>query len=263
MKKLIILLLFIPLVSFGQSISNLEANSGYRSFKINSYKSIFENNLQFVNEKEGYSTYTYVKKHEYEIVNEYITFTKKTNLYSIANRYDTTANYLRELNPKMKVKKGFIKKQKLLIPVKKISKTFPIDNSFFKIFDYKINNISLTYDSEDKLKKITLNLDEKVGSNRIALLGFRLKELYTKFAEIIGPTTHYNKPTPDCQRFKSQSCLYFEDKVIDWEIIWESKNIILRIIHKTKLKDLENLSVSRSISFSDRKFDKYLKNTLF
>lgn len=261
--KRILILIFIPFISFGQSINNLETKNGYRSFKINSDKSIFENNLQFVSEKDGYSTYNYVKNYEYEVVNEYISFNKKISLYSVASRYETTTNYLRQLNPDMKVKKGFIKKQKLLIPVKRISKTFPVDDSFFRIFDYEINNISLTYDSEDKLKKITLNMDEKLWVRYLTVLGFRLKELYNKFAEIIGPTTHYNKPTPDCERFKQESCLFFEDRVFDGEIIWESKSIILRIIHKTKLKALEDLTVTRSISFSDRKYDKYLKNNLF
>jgi len=78
MRKLILLLLlFIPILSFCQSINNLENKNGYKIFKLNSDKSNYLTNLKFIERNKGYSTYNYVETAEYEIVNEYRTVRTK------------------------------------------------------------------------------------------------------------------------------------------------------------------------------------------
>ena len=112
MKKLILLIVFIPLFSLGQSIDVLEDKNGYKIFKLNSDKSNYVNNLKLINKNDGFSTYNYQETVEYEIVNESIYFKKKTSLNNLANRYSTTLINIRNLNPNMKDRKGYIKKQK-------------------------------------------------------------------------------------------------------------------------------------------------------
>ena len=48
MIKKILLLLFIPIISFGQSIDVLEDKNGYKIFKLNSNKLNYENNLKMI-----------------------------------------------------------------------------------------------------------------------------------------------------------------------------------------------------------------------
>lgn len=140
-------------------------------------------------------------------------------------------------------------------------KTSGVDASLFNLFDYKVNTIHLTFDNAtNSLKKISLNLDEILPTNQLTQLGYRLKKLYTQFEEIIGTTTSSSKPTRDCYQYKSQSCVYFEDRIFDGKIIWESNSVVLLIEHKTEPKinfnGTTNLDVSRTVSFIDKSYYK-------
>lgn len=267
MKKFILLILFIPLFSLGQSIDVLEDKNGYKIFKLNSDKSNYVNNLKLINKNDGFSTYNYQETVEYKIVNESIYFKKKTSLNNLANRYSTTLINIRNLNPNMKDRKGYIKKQKIVVPVKKISRINSIDNSLFYLFGNKVNSINLTFkDSDNKLKKTTLELNQKKGINELTLLGYHLKLLYKDFLNIIGPTTDYKKPTQNCLD-SSSMCLYFEDRIVNGNILWQSKNVVLRIFHNFKpnvnYDGSMNLIVYREVSFIDKSFYMFQKNNSF
>lgn len=265
MKNLIVIGLF----SFGficcnaQSISVLEQKNGFKKFKLNSKKSDYTKNLVSINSANGYRTYNYEETYDYEIVNEYKKINYKISLSSLASNWNTTQDVIKSLNPEMILKKDFVKKnQSILVPVKKQTKTYPIDRSMFTLFDEKVNSIHLTFDeSTNSLKKISLNLDEVLPQNYLTILSYRLKLLYTKFEEIIGITTNSSKPTPDCYKFKSQSCVYFDERIFDGAIIWESQNVVLLIEHKTATKvnynGTINLDVGKTVSFIDKSY--YIK----
>lgn len=141
------------------------------------------------------------------------------------------------------------------------------DSSLFDLFGNKINSIHLTFDNNtNKLKKISLDISKEYSVNYLTLLGWNLKKLYYNFEEIIGPTTQFKKPSNDC-RNPNESCLFFEDLVFDGKIIWESKNINLKIIHKTKydIKKDGNVSlmVNNGVIFTDKDFDLKEKNSRF
>ena len=57
------------------------------------------------------------------------------------------------------------------------------------------------------------NLDIKRSPQFLTILGYNLKQLYTEFENVIGQTTEYPKPSMDCYKFKTQSCIYFEDRI--------------------------------------------------
>ena len=161
MKKLFFLFfIFIFFLSNAQSVDVLEKNNGYKSLKINSYKWEYEitNNLEFTENKNGYTVYKYVDG--YNIVNESIQIKKKINIVQLANSYGTNSKLIKSLNPNLKIKRDKLKKnQTLIVPVRK--KTNPIDKSLFNLFGEKINTIYLTFDNNShKLKKISLNLDK-------------------------------------------------------------------------------------------------------
>ena len=90
------------------------------------------------------------------------------------------------------------------------------------------------------------------------LVGYKLKELYTKFEDIIGQSTEYPKPSPDCYKFKNQSCFYFDDRVYKGEILWKSSSIVLMIYHDTDFGFNDDGSgkviVNRIISFEDKSY---------
>ena len=266
MKKLI-LLLFVPLISLGQSIDVLEDKNGYKIFKLNSDKSNYVTNLKLINKNDGFSTYNYQETVEYEMVNESIYFKNKTSLYNIANRYSTNLINIQNLNPNMKDRKGYIKKQEIVLPVKNIVRKNPIDNSLFNLFGNNVNSINLTFkDSDNKLKKITLELNQKLGINRLSLLGYYLKLLYKDFSNIIGPTTDNIKPTQNCLN-SSSMCIYFEDRIKKGNILWKSKNVVLSMFHDFKPKfnydGSTNLIISREVSFVDKYFYTLQKNNSF
>ena len=265
MKKIIFLLLFIPLVTFGQSIDVLEDKNGYKIFKLNSEKSDYINNLKLINTNNGFSTYNYQETVEYEIINELRYFKNKTSLTYLANKHSTTLVNLKNLNPNIKERKGFIKKTEIILPIKKILRKNSVDNSLFNLFGNKVNSIHLTFEeSDNKLKKITLELNQKLPVNYLRILGYNLKLLYKDFSNIIGPTTDYNKPTRNCLDFPSM-CIYFEDRISNGTILWQSKNIVLSIFHNFKISQpyLKNLIVSRKISFIDKSFYVFKKNNAF
>lgn len=141
------------------------------------------------------------------------------------------------------------------------------DSSLFDLFGNKINSIHLTFDNNtNKLKKINLDIGKEYNVNYLTQLGWYLKKLYYNFEEIIGPTTQIKKPSNDCQN-PNTSCLFFEDLVFDGKIIWEAKNINLKIIHKTKY-DVKNnggvsLMVYNEVIFTDKDFDLKEKNSKF
>ena len=257
------LFLFCFIYCDAQSIDILELKNGFKKFKLNMVNSDYAKNLVLIKSLNGYSTYNYEQTYDYEIVNEYKKINNKIRLDFLASKFNTTIDEITSLNPDMVVKNNFVKKnQSILIPVKKKSKTYPIDISLFNLFEEKVNTIHLTYDeSTNYLKKISLNLDEVLtpNSNSLKMLGFELKKLYTKFEEIIGVTTSPSKPSPDCYEFKSQSCLYFDDRIFDGKIIWESKSVVLLIEHKTKSKINYNngtvsLDVGKTVSFIDKSY---------
>ena len=268
MKKIILLLLlFIPLVSLAQSIDVLEDKNGYEIFKLNSDKSGYVNNLKLISMNDGFSTYNYQETVEYEIVNELRYFKKKISLTNLANRFSTTLIDLRNLNPNMKDRKGYIKKQKIVVPIKKIFRKNSIDNSLFYLFGNTVNSINLTFkDSDNKLKKITLELNQKLEVNWLSLLGYKLKLLYKDFSNIIGPTTDNIKPTQNCLN-SSSMCIYFEDRIMNGNILWQSKNVVLSIFHNFKpnvnYDGSMNLIVNREVSFIDKSFYIFQKNNSF
>ena len=64
MKHLIVLLLlFVNLLVNGQSIDNLENNNGFKIFKLNSPLSSWNNNLRFIENRGGFSTYEYINSY--------------------------------------------------------------------------------------------------------------------------------------------------------------------------------------------------------
>ena len=133
------------------------------------------------------------------------------------------------------------------------------DKSLFNLFGNKINSINLTFENKsNKLKKIALNLNETKSLQWMNLLGYNLKELYTEFENIIGQTTEYPKPTSDCYQFKSESCLYFEDRALKGKILWKSPSVVLEIYQNVETKvnynGTMNLTVNRTISFQDRSY---------
>jgi LysM repeat protein len=268
MSRILLLIgLFITFFSNSQSINQLEYKNGYKSLKLNSHKSNLIHNLSFIENKGGYSTYKYVEA--YEVTYEYITLRKKVGLYVLANQYLTSANNLMSLNPNMKFKRGFVKKkQKIKVPIKKKSSKYPIDKTLFNLFDYPVSSINLIFEnSSNRLKKISLFINEKLSVNYLSTLGFRLKKLYNKFAEIVGTTTDDFKPTSDCYKFPNQTCLYFEDRIFDGTIIWESTSVVLKIHHNAEIgfnRDLTSyLKVDKLVSFEDKSYYKSIKNSGF
>lgn len=262
MKKLFFLyFIFSFFLSNSQSIDVLERNNGYKSLKINSYKWEYEinNNLEFTENKNGYTTYKYVDG--FEIVKESIHIKKKTNIAQLANLYGTSTKHIKSLNPNLKMKRDKIKKnQNLIVPKRK--KTNPIDKSLFNLFGEKVNAIYLTFENNShKLKKISLNLDKTKRPNWLTVLGYNLKELYTEFENLFGQTTEYPKPTSDCYKFKDKSCLYFENKIFKGKILWKSNNIVLEIYHNVENKinydGSMNLVINRIVSFEDMNFYKF------
>jgi hypothetical protein len=242
----------------------LEDKNGYKIFKLNSDKLDYINNLKLINMNDGFSTYNYQETVEYEIINELRYFKNKTSLTYLANKHSTTLISLKNLNPNMKDRKGYIKKTEIVLPIKKILRKNSIDNSLFNLFGEKVNLIYLTFEnSSNKLKKISLNLDIKRSVQWLPLLGYNLKELYTEFENILGQNTEYPKPTSDCYKFKSQSCIYFEDRIFKGKILWKSKSIVLEIYHDVKpivnYDGTSNLMVNRIISFEDRDYYKSKK----
>ena len=204
---LVILFLFVNLLGYGQSIDNLENNNGFKIFKLNSPLSSWSNNLRFIENKGGFSTYEYIR-------------------------------------------------------------SYSADKTVFSLFDYKVKSVNLTFEnSTKKLKKISLDFGETLSVQYLKVLGLRLQKLYFSFEEIIGPTTDYSKPTADCYTFKSSSCIYFEDRIFDGTIIWESNSVILQIYHNAEMKinndGSSNLKVNKSVSFEDKSYYKSNKMSGF
>ena len=277
MKKLLFLIgLFISFFSNAQSINELEHKNGFKSLKLNTHISSLKYNLSLIENNGDYSTYKYVDG--YEISHKSIALKKKIMMDDLAELYPLGFNtdwtvswyYIEQLNPKMKMKKTFYvaKNQEIKVPVIKKLSEYPVDKSLFNLFEYPINSIKLTFDnSTNTLKYISLNLDEELSIGYLDLLGFRLKKLYNNFSEIIGPTTESNKPTPDCEKFKNKSCLFFEEKSLDGEILWKSTNVVLSITQKANVKSgrdgMGKLIVNKVVSFQDRTYFKSIKNSEF
>ena len=142
-----------------------------------------------------------------------------------------------------------------------------INDIFFDI-EMELTNRNLIFEnSSNRLKKISLFINEKLSVNYLSILGFRLKKLYNKFAEIVGTTTDDFKPTSDCYKFPNQTCLYFEDRIFDGTIIWESTSVVLKIHHNAEIdfnRDLTSyLKVDKLVSFEDKSYYKSIKNSGF
>ena len=267
MKKLI-LLLFIPLVSFGQNIDILDNKNGYKIFKLNSNKSNYDKNLVLLNKTNDYSSYAYVERRDYDIVNQKIIISKNIGIHYLAKKYSTQPNIIRSLNPNIRIKKSVVKKnQTLLMPVRKLSKIYTVDESLFDLFGVKISSIKLTFDnSTNKLKKIDIKAKdiESMVVNNTSFLQARFKKLYYDFSEIIGPTTGYNKPTMECL---NSTCKYFLERAFKGEVIWESRNVKLKIFQDTNTEFSYDgnvkIIISNLISFSDIAYENNLKNNSF
>ena len=259
-KRILLLNLFLIFIVLckAQSIDVLDEKNGYKIFKLNSDKSNYLKNLSQSNEDNDYITFNYVDGFEYEIVNEDKYVSRKSSISNLCRKWSVSNIKLKSLNPDIKMKGEMVKKNQIIVvPVKKISKTFNVDKNLFDLFDNHVKSINLTFDkSHNRLKKITLNIDETHPVNYLTLLGFRLKKFYNKFEEIIGPTTSFSKHTSDCYEYQNQSCLFFEDRVIDGKILWKSKNVVLLIEHKAETKFNNNgtvkLIVNKTVSFYDK-----------
>ena len=136
------------------------------------------------------------------------------------------------------MKKG----QTIIVPVKKITNTYPVDKSLFVLFENKVNSISLTFDnSNNRLKKISLDLSKTYTSAHIKLLDYYLQTFYYSFSKVIGPTTNSNNALKQCDSYqldmrKSMACPYFIGKGIKGEILWIGKNVVLKIVQKAKYR---------------------------
>lgn len=263
-------LIFLTISSFAQSINALEDNNGFKSIKINSHISEFKNNLEFVENKNGYTTYKYIDGYKIQYETKHIY--KKESIYKIAKRYRTEVKILDSLNPKIRKKGAFVKRnQDLIVPVKKILDSQTIDKSLLNIYGNTINFITLTFENKSsKLKKISLNLSIRMSYGHLRNMGYYLKELYTEFEERIGQTTEYPKPSKDCYRYKFQTCKYFEDRKNKGKILWKSKSVVLQVYYDFARKppkyyyyDPYELEVIRVITFEDRKYSQYIKSTGF
>ena len=284
MKKLI-LLLFIPLVSYGQSIENLDKKNGFKSLKINSDKSTLKKFLSGsdVAGKDGYTTYQLIDIVEYSTEFVERNLCKRCAINPVISQYYVDSKYglfavnlyeLKKHNPNLKYRWNrqniliSTKNQKIKIPSAKLSKREVFDDDTNTIFDYKVFNKVLTYDSNDKLKRINLKIysdSDKIDINYISLMGYKLKEFYYKFFEIIGPTTDYNKPTSDCELYKNETCKYFEERALDGSILWKSDKIVLKLSQKVFLdkSDINKFSWMQEIIFYSRDYYDYLVNSSF
>lgn len=277
MKNLLLLIvLFISFFLNAQSINELEYKNGFKSLKLNTHISSLKYNLELTGYNEDYSTFKYVDG--YDISDKSITLKKKILMSDLAELYPVGFNkewtvswdYIKLLNPKMKMKKMFWveKNQEIKVPVIKKLSEYPLDKTLLNLFEYPVNSIYLTFDNlTNTLKSISLNLDEELSIGYLNLLGFRLKKLYNKFSEIIGPTTESYKPTPDCEKFKNKSCLFFEENSLDGKILWKSINVVLSITQKANVKSgrdgMGKLIVNKVVSFQDRTYFKAIKNSGF
>tara|TARA_B110000259_G_C13936994_1_gene371224 strand:- start:223 stop:1056 length:834 start_codon:yes stop_codon:yes gene_type:complete len=277
MKKVLFIIgLFISFLSNAQSIDELEHKNGFKSLKLNTHISNLKYNLSLIEFKDGYSTYKYVEGFDFS--HKLITIKKRIPYIQIAQLYPAPIGapglgnsweYIKIINPNIKLKRSYIEKnQEIYVPVIKKLSEYPLDKSLFNLFEYPINSIKLTFDnSTNTLKYISLNLDEELSIGYLDLLGFRLKKLYNNFSEIIGPTTESNKPNPDCEKFKNKSCLFFEEKSLDGEILWKSTNVVLSITQKANVKSgrdgMGKLIVNKVVSFQDRTYYKSIKNSGF
>jgi len=259
MKNIFVLAcLFVVFQSNAQSIDILESKNGFKSLKINSHISKYKYNLEFLEKKNGHTTYKYVDG--YEIVNETKTVKKKISIYLLARQYKTKREIIEALNPNLIIKGVNLKKnQTIIVPVRKKLSLYSVDKSLLNLFGEKINSINLTFENNsNKLKKISLNLNQTKSMLWLNLVGYKLKELYTKFEDIIGQSTEYPKPSPDCYKFKNQSCFYFDDRVYKGEILWKSSSIVLMIYHDTDFGFNDDgtgkLIVNRIISFEDKSY---------
>lgn len=137
-------------------------------------------------------------------------------------------------------------------------------STLYDLFGEKINSIELTFDNAtNNLKKIALNINQIKSSQWLTVAGFNLKKLYMNFAEIIGSTTEYPKPTADCYRNVHQSCAYFEERIFEGKILWKSNNVVLEIFHNADF-DLQqngmiNLKIDKVISFSEKEYYNLIK----
>ncbi len=268
--------IFISILNifYSQDINVLDEKNGYKIFKLNSDKSDYVNNLTFIESKNGYSTYNYSYKEEYMV--EYDTIileNSKNTLESVARYFKTSVNVLKSLNKDLvyvggQVGENRLKKGQVIIyPINKISKKHLIDTTLFDLFGKKINSIQLTFDSNtDKLKKINLNLDRELTQNHQKLIPWELKKLYFNFANIIGPTTNYEKPPKDCFN-PNINCNYFDVLAINGEISWLGEKTILNIFHMTEI-NFDNsgnllLNVFNSVVFSSKEFIEIEKKASF
>ncbi len=268
-KKIIsTLLFFISVFCSAQNVGVLDEKNGYKIFKLNSDKIKHHKNLNIIENKNNYSVYNYVQKYDYYFVNENRRISRDIGWGPLAQMYYTTPQKIRELNPDIKTKRRFLvkKNQNILVPIRKISKMYPIDQSLFDLFGFKIKSIHLTYEnSTNKLKKINLEITEE--KSVVAINGYlesQLKNIYYNFAEIIGPTNGLIRPSKDC---RYNSCLFFLERAFKGEILWQSNNLVLKVIQDTEPKISDNgimsILISQSISFSDINFENSLKNNSF
>ena len=156
MKKLLILLLFIPLVSFTQNVSELDKLNGFKSIKLGDSKELFSNNLKFIKSGGGYSMY----------------------------KYSTTKSSLSTL------------------------------------FGNKYESMLLTFDNLSlKLVEIKLDFTKNYDLSYMKYFSSDLEKLYNNFKSQIGPASS--------PKVINEATLL--GLALDGEILWQAKNVTLRI----------------------------------
>ena len=160
MKKLFLLLMFIPLISFSQSLSELDKLNGFKSLKLGDSKDLFSNNLILTKKNGEYSTYKYS--------------TSNPNLSTLfGNKYESMLLTFENLSLKLvEIKLDFTKKHKpnymLVLPtdLEKLYNNFKLQIGPATI-PYTINEASLyelALDGEIlwKAKNVILKIKTKV-----------------------------------------------------------------------------------------------------
>ena len=220
MKKLL-LLLIIPLLSFGQ-IKKLDDNYGYKSIKFDSPISQFETNLVYINEDKSTVTFSYEEIKEYsEKKIDYKTAGKET-LESIANKYNISYDDIITNNPTLKNPKPNKKLKKgtdLKIVQKTLIKTNYIDNSLFDIFGEEFDIIHLIFDKKTNLLvgiEIKTKIKKSYSAQIMNVCASNILSLVNKYKAEIGT---YSKMT---QGDITNSCRL-------GKIIWIGDKVVLKV----------------------------------
>ena len=241
MKKLFIVLLFVPLFSFGQSESNVDKIKGFKSLKLADNKSIYEKNLKFIRSDGKYSIYQYIDDIE---LTKYRT-TSKQSLRSIALMHNISIQELKAFNPQSITNRKKIKKNiNVVIPIIK-----PINQELLYLFDKKHNYISLIFDDKtSKLASILLDFTEDYEMTHLLSLPIELQNLYNNFTREIGTAS-------EPRNINSAS---FYELASGGKILWLGNEIVLKIStnyeYKIKPNGTTFIHKLESVSFMTKNY---------